>query len=356
VVVDNCAPDLHRRVTELCRKSESLISAVTIEYDVQEDEPEGTEVFRLEPSSLDLVSKLIARRFPQMTRLDVDKIAEFSSGNARVAFALANTLQRHESVAGLQDQELFKRLFHQRQEHDDSLLKAAQACALLYSFQGEALSGNGAELPKIAALVGINAQQLFAKVAHLKQRDLVQSRSVWRAILPHAIANRLAEMALREIPLELIEQQFDTERLMRSFSRRLGYLHESDEAKRVAEKWLARDGLLAEVGRLNEFSLAMFNNVAPVSAEATLAAVENELRGPTASGLIDERWRRDRIGTVLHSIAYDASLFDRCTAAMIQLALAEPSDGGTHPIGGALEGLFICFYRARMQPSSSGPG
>jgi hypothetical protein len=184
VVVDNCAPDLHRRVTELCRKSESLISAVTIEYDVQEDEPEGTEVFRLEPSSLDLVSKLIARRFPQMTRLDVDKIAEFSSGNARVAFALANTLQRHESVAGLQDQELFKRLFHQRQEHDDSLLKAAQACALLYSFQGEALSGNGAELPKIPALVGINAQQLFAKVAHLKQRDLVQSRSVWRAILP----------------------------------------------------------------------------------------------------------------------------------------------------------------------------
>ncbi|MEA2895136.1 MAG: hypothetical protein QOJ84_751, partial [Bradyrhizobium sp.] len=272
------------------------------------------------------------------TRL-VQALFDARVGNARVALALANTLERHESVAGLQDEELFKRLFHQRQDHDDNLLKAAQACALLYSFQGEALSGDEAELPKIAVLVGMNAQLLFAKVAQLKERDLVQRRSVWRAILPHAIANRLAKMALREIPTELIEHQFNTERLMKSFSRRLGYLHESDEAKRVAEKWLAKDGLLADVGRLNEFGLAMFNNIAPVSPEATLAAIETALSGPNASGLITEQLRRNRFGTILHSIAYDASLFDRCGAAMIPFALAEPSDDRTHPIGGALEGL-----------------
>jgi hypothetical protein len=201
VVVDNCAADLHRRITEVCRASDSQTSVITVEYDVQEDEPEGTEVFRFEPSSVDLVAKLIARRFPTMTRLDVDKIAEFSGGNARVALALASTLEHHESVAGLQDEELFKRLFHQRQGHDDSLMKAAQACALLYSFQGEALTGDDAELFKIAALIGTNAQQLFAKVAQLKLRDLVQRRGVWRAVLPHAITNRLAKMALREIPL-----------------------------------------------------------------------------------------------------------------------------------------------------------
>lgn len=343
VVVDNCAPDLHRRITEICRAPDSLISAITVEYDVQEDEPEGTEVFRLEPSSVDLVSRLIARRFPLMTQLDVNKIAEFSGGNARVALALTNTLERHESVAGLQDEQLFKRLFHQRQERDDSLLKAAQACALLYSFQGEALSGDDAELSKIAVLIGMNAQQLFAKVAQLKQRDLVQRRSVWRAILPHAIANRLANMGLREFPLELIEQQFDTNRLMKSFSRRLGYLHESEEAKRVTEKWLAKGGLLANVGSLNELGLAMFGNVAPVSPEATLAAIEAEMSGPNAGGLINEKWRRDRIGIVLHSIAYDAVLFGRCVVAMIPLALAEPSDDRTHPVAGALEGLFHIF-------------
>ena len=254
--------------------------------------------------------------------------------------ALANTLERHESIAGLQDEELFKRLFHQRQELDDSLLKAAQACALLYSFQGEAISGDDAELPKIAALVSMDAPQLFAKVSKLKQRDLVQRRSVWRAILPHAVANRLAKMALREIPQELIEAHFNTNRLMRSFSRRLGYLHESDEANRIAEKWLAKDGLLADVGRLNEFGLAMFDNIAPISPEATLTAIERELSGPNASGLINDQWRRDRIGTILQSIAYDAALFDRCVAAMIPLVLAEQADNRTHPIGDAITTLF----------------
>lgn len=344
VVIDNCAPDLHRRITDLCQASDSQVSAITVEYDVQDDKPEGTDVFRFEPSSIELVSKLIARRFPTITQLDVDKIADFSGGNARIALALANTVERGESVAGLRDEELFKRLFHQRQAHDDSLLKAAQACALLFSFQGKAIIGDDAELPKIAVLVGMDAQQVFAKVAQLKQRDLVQFRSVWRAILPHAIANRLASMALREIPLELVERQFNTERLMKSFSRRLGYLHEIDEAKQLAEKWLAKDVLLANVSRLNECGLVMFDNIAPVSPEATLAAIECELSGPDPDGLVNESHRRERIGTVLRSIAYDASLFDRCVAAMIPLALAEPLDDRSHPIRGALEGMFHFLY------------
>ena len=344
VVVDNCAPELHRRITEVCRASDSVISAITVEYDVQEDEPEGTEVFRLEPSSVELVSRLIARRFPTMTHLDVDKVAEFSGGNARVALALANTLERHESVAGLQDEELFKRLFHQRQEHDGGLLKAAQACALLYSFQGEAITGDDAELPEIAALVGMDAPQLFAKVAQLKQRDLVQRRGVWRAILPHAIANRLAKMALREIPQELIELHFNTERLLRSFSRRLGYLHESEEAKRIVEKWLAKDGRLADVCRLTELGLTVFHNIAPVLPEATLAAIERELRGPNASELTNEQWRRDRICTILNSIAYDASLFDRCVKAKIQLVLADQSDNRIRPNLDAIKALFHIVY------------
>ncbi|MGN6572649.1 MAG: hypothetical protein ACTHLO_14670 [Pseudolabrys sp.] len=342
VVVDNCAPDLHRRLTEVCRSPESEISAITIEYDVQEDEPEGTEVFRLEPSSLELVSKLIARRFPHLTRLDVDKIADFSGGNARVALALASTLERHESVAGLQDEELFKRLFHQRQAHDDGLLVAAQACALLYSFQGEAIIGNDAELSKIGALVGMSAQQLFAKVAQLKQRDLVQRRGVWRAVLPHAIANRLARMALREIPSEIIERHFDTERLMRSFSRRIGYLHESAEATRVVERWLGKDGLLANVWRLSDFGFAMFNNVAPVAPEVALRAIESGLPSAIADGLLEQR-NGGRVGSVLRSIAYDASLFERSIAAMIPLALNEPDNAGHQPIAAGLESLFHIF-------------
>lgn len=44
LVIDNCPPDLHSRLSEVCRSSESKLSVLTIEYDVREDQPESTTV------------------------------------------------------------------------------------------------------------------------------------------------------------------------------------------------------------------------------------------------------------------------------------------------------------------------
>ena len=65
---------------------------ITVEYDIREDQPEGTEVFELEPSSIDLIEKLAKHRFPHLSPVDLRTIAEFSGGNARIAIALAGTI------------------------------------------------------------------------------------------------------------------------------------------------------------------------------------------------------------------------------------------------------------------------
>ncbi|MBN9008502.1 MAG: hypothetical protein J0H40_24250 [Rhizobiales bacterium] len=348
VVVDNCQPELHRRLTEVCRGPDSTVSIITVEYDVQDDEPEGTEVYKLEPSSVPVVAQLLARRFPEMLRVDVDRIAEFSGGNARMALALANTLEKHESVAGLRDEELFKRLMHQRQAPDDSLLKAAQAFSLLYSFEGETLTGDAAELPQLGVLVGMSGQDMYAKVAQLKQRDLVQRRSVWRAVLPHAIANRLAKMALEQIPFESILEQFTTQRLLKSFTRRLSYLHESEAAVRIATAWLEPGAYLGNVHELNEFGQTLVTNVAPVAPEAVLAAIERAMAVPGNELAKDYSFRNRYIST-LHSIAYDAPLFDRCVAILIQMAMAEPTQNN-HPATSALKHLFHLFLSGTHAP------
>jgi hypothetical protein len=126
VVVDNCPPDLHRRLSEASRVPESTVSVITVEYDIREDQPEGTEVFELEASTSDLTEKLIRQRFPHLSQVDVHTIADFSGGNARIAIALAETVGREETVAGMSDEELFRRLFEQRHAPNESLLVAAQ--------------------------------------------------------------------------------------------------------------------------------------------------------------------------------------------------------------------------------------
>jgi hypothetical protein len=110
---------------------------ITVEYDIREDQPEGTEVFTLESSSPELIEKLLRKHFPNLSQIDAHTIAaaDICGGNARIALALAATVGRNESIAGLTDDQLFQRLFHQRHAHEASLLLAAQACALVYSFR-----------------------------------------------------------------------------------------------------------------------------------------------------------------------------------------------------------------------------
>ncbi len=315
LIVDNCPPDLHRRLLELCSAPGSMVSVLTVEYDVRDDQPEGTQVVTLETSSPELIEKLVKRRFPHLSEVDARTIAESSGGNARIAIALAETIDRSETIAGLSDDDLFQRLFRQRHEPNNSLLLAAQACSLVYSFQGEALAGEEAELPRLALLADQAPQELYRHVGELLRRDLVQKRSVWRAVLPHAIANRLAARALEDTPYDLIEQQFvtgGTDRLARSFSRRLSFLHDQPRAIDIVERWLASGGLLGDVTALSELGRTMFENVAPVLPEAALAALERANHGDSE---VDAPVLR-RFLSLLRSLAYDQYMFERSTTVL----------------------------------------
>lgn len=319
LIIDNCPPDLHRRLSELCAASGSTVSVLTVEYDVREDQPEGTQVVTLDTSSLELIERLVARRYPQLSQVDAHTIAGVSGGNARVAIALAGTVERSETIAGLSDDDLFQRLFRQRHDADNALLLAAQACSLVYSFQGEALAGEEAELPRLAALADQKPRELYRYVAELLRRDLVQQRSVWRAVLPHAIANRLAARALEDTPYDLIDQQLvtgGTDRLARSFSRRLSFLHDHPQAIAIVKRWLTPSGLLGNVGALDDLGRAMFENVAPVLPEAALAALARAGNGdPNSAAIV---WRRHR--SLLRSLAYDALLFEQCASLLVRAA------------------------------------
>jgi len=136
LIVDNCPPDLHHLLTKACSVKQSTASLLTIEYDVRDDIPEETSVFRLEPASEDLIEKLVRKRFTHISQVDARTIADFSGGNARMAIALANTVSQGESLSGIRDENLFERLFQQRHGSDKDILMSAMACSLVYSFEG----------------------------------------------------------------------------------------------------------------------------------------------------------------------------------------------------------------------------
>jgi hypothetical protein len=339
LVVDNCPPEIHRQLSEIARASGKTISVITVEYDIREDQPEGTDVFSLETSSTELIEKLVRIRFPDVSQLDARTIAEFSGGNARIALALASTVKKSETLSSLNNTELFTRLFQQRHEHDAGLQQIAEACSLVYSFQGELLTDEEAELPVLGGLIGRNAQEVFTAAAELRRRDLLQQRGPWRAILPHAIANSLAARALQNIPAGVIEKSglYSSARLLRSFSRRIGYLDGSKEAQAIVRNWLGKDGMLADILNLNDLGRALFTNVAPVLPEATLGALEAVFANADKETL---RSGGNHI-RLIHALAYEAALFER--AVNLLCNFAEVADEGRVE-GEAVRGLTSLFY------------
>lgn len=343
LAIDNCPPDLHRRLTSVCSASGSLVSLITVEYDVGEDQPEETEVFRLEPASISLIEKMIQTRFNYISKIDAHTIAMFSGGNARIAIALANTMKKGENLSNLKDEDLFKKLFHQRNEPSNSLMKSAEVCSLVYSFNCQTDNNANIELKLLASLANKTDLELYADVAELKRRDLVQQRSVWRAVLPPAIANRLAQKALENIPLDQILNVFvnsGSERLLKSFSRRLSYLHDCEIAQKIADIWLSKNGLLNDVSNLNSLGINLFENIAPINPEATLLAIERA----SVEGGQDFVSRKNtyyiKFTHLLRSLAYDKELFDRSVNLLCRFALSEKREENNNSIRDVLNSLF----------------
>lgn len=330
VVVDNCNPATHQALTQIVASYPDYLSLITVEYDVMDDEPEETQVFELTGSSAIVLEEILARHAAHIAQNDRLRIVEFSDGNARVALALAHTVKKGQTLGILNHADLFRRLFMQNHEPNDALLRAAEVCSLVYSFDG-LLDSADAELPVLARLANLDPKELFRQVTELKRRKLVQTRSKWRAVLPHALANRLAKQALANLPQSAVVSAFEGHvRLLKSFSRRLSYLHDSPEACAIAKSWMADEKSLANPITLNELGRTLFLNLAPLIPEQALGALELAVNGEQGAVFTAPVFpSRDKWIALARSLAYAPALFDRAASICLIYARSEESNQQT---------------------------
>lgn len=343
LVLDNCPPDVHRTLQLKVTSSGTKLRLLTIEYDISDDKPEETEVIHLEPSSEETVSKLVQRRFPELGRVNSDKVAEFSGGNARVALALASRVDADETLTNFSDTQLFQRLFSQRQGKDDGLLRSAEALSLVYSFNTSAEEFND-ELSVIARIVGIDRNELHRHQAELLRRQIAQKRGNWRAVLPHALANRLARRALENLPTPQLNVELfkpENERLFKSCAHRLGYLHDCEAARDLANSWIGGGAPLEDVSSCSAEQLTCLSYIAPVFPETVLASLEFA----TAQRGFASRENPSflKIVRLLCQLAYEDGLFERATDLILLFAETEVAGERNNSVVGYMKQLFSLY-------------
>lgn len=343
LVLDNCPPDVHRRLQKQVSINSAKLRLLTIEYDISDDLPEETEVIHLEPSSEETVSKLVQKRFPELGRVNADKVAEFSGGNARIAIALAGRVTADETLSNFSDEELFQRLFSQRKGATDDLLESAEILSLVYSFNVSRSEFND-ELSVLGAIAGADRRILYRNHAELLRRQLAQQRGDWRAVLPHALANRLAKRALQNISsAEINAELFKSEnlRLFKSCAHRMGYLHDFEPARQLANSWIQPGGPLHDITSCTAELLAVLDYIAPVFPETVLNSIETAANDVGFASRNNEHFYV--FVRLLCQLAYEDESFDRAATILLKFAETEKRGETHNSIVGEMKNLFSLY-------------
>ena len=119
--------------------------------------------------------------------------------------------------------------------------------------------------------------------------------------------------------------------MLKSISRRIGYLHDSKAAQLVVARWLRCDGPLGELIAKGTDGVHIIVNVAPVAPETVLAKLERELSGPDQNRIFaaasSDEWSR-----LIKNLGYDPALFDRALMLLTRFFAVE-KDTQNHSYG-----------------------
>jgi hypothetical protein len=344
MVIDNCPSDLHSALASKVSAGGGEVSLITVEYDIRDDKPQTTEVIHIEAHGPEVAEELLLRRFPAIGQGNARRVAEFADGNARVALAIAEQVELGESLAQLSDAELFDRLFQQRKGQDGDLREQAETLSLVYSFSVSDPEVGQNELDVLGSVSGHSKAQLFRAVTKLVDRHVVQKRAHWRAILPHAVANRLARSALESIPVDTLRSTFEApgnSRLLMSFAHRLGLMHDHPVAREIVEAWLQPDGLLGRISDLDDNGSRILDYIGPVAPDALLDRIEAELTAPDFQGMEPtHNPRRTTILNLLQSLAFEPHAFDRCMLLLLRVADQEDESNNYDAVRNKISGFF----------------
>lgn len=342
LIVDNCGQDTHANLTKKIQSTE--ISLLTIEYDVKDDLPERTNVYKLQPNSTDIIQKVIKRHYPDVNDVNRGKIADFSGGNYRLALAIASNIEKNDNLALLTDSELFERLFWQKGQRNDELFKIAKSFALVYSFNIEDSGKENSELDFLSNLARVHSDSAIEVIEILKSKDIVQQRGVWRAILPHALANHLAKELISTKLVSQLDKQTKSmpERLQRSFIKRLSYFHDLPKIKDLVTLWFSNDGFLGKkilTGNYDAQDLVKIRLLSQIDEDQLLNLFERKHQLDPFF-LTRENPFFVEISRLIRALAYQENNFEKAFHLLVYFAKDEKEDERNNSIVDLLTSLF----------------
>lgn len=313
VILDNCSAELHVRLMAICRTQKTRVSLITVEYDVKDESTEETASFMLKLASDSVIEEIIIKNYTQIPSPAINRIVEISGGNVRLALLFSKYLSEfNRDITAIKDSELFKRLFWQKGMEDAELFRIAKTFSLLYSIDYED-EGTESELEKLSSLSGIHLRQSVDYLEELKNRDILQTKGKWCAILPHALSNYLATAAVQSYRKNALKRSIidnGTDRMKLSFAHRISFLYDNEIVMEIAEQWIDDEFTVLPLSQPCE--MECFYHLSKIKPRKVIECIKRDW-----DRLQSHPFRSDRIDTIVSTLAYYPDYFVDCINLMI---------------------------------------
>ena len=324
VVVDECAPETHRSLSNVVLRRSSRLSLVTIDYEIATGTQDQKTLNVAEAPQF--VTQAIISRLPYVQHgEDQLRLARFCKGFPKIAIRIGQAWVRSIPVARATDNDLIDAFVLGRRPQDSTLLlKSAALLATFGLVYREPLAAG--QLGEIARLGRLEEPDFRTAVDDLRRRGVAQSRG--RAVLlqPRPIAMRLAERQWQEWSYAEWDNVLagDTHPYLRtSAARQLALLNTTETARQVTDHVCRPDGPFDDLARLSGTAYAeVLSSLAEIDPSIVAERIERFLDDVGDLTEIKGNIRRHLVWA-LEKIAFAPQTFKDGARLLLRLAIAE---------------------------------
>ena len=335
VVVDDCAPETHRSLSNMVLQRSSALSLVTIDHEIATgSQDQATLSVSEAPHS---VTQAIIDRTPLVRhREDQLRLARFCRGFPKIAIRIGHAWVRSVPVARATDDDLIEAFVLGRRPQDRALL--LKSATLLATFglvyREPPTAGHLREIAELGH--GLQEPDLRSAVDDLRRRGVAQSRG--RAVLlqPRPIAMRLAERQWQgwsRAEWDHVLAGDTSPDLRASAARQLALLNTTETARRVVDHVCRPGGPFDGFMELSETGNAeVLSSLAEIDPAIVAERFEMSLDAVDDWTTVDGNLRRNLVWP-LEKIAFDPQTFEDGARLLLRLATAETESSSNNATG-----------------------
>jgi hypothetical protein len=353
LVVDNCSLEVHNALAREVARTDSQMSLVTLDAE-PEGFNKGEPVVVLKPDMLgDIVKSLIARAYPDLSEMDVDRIARVAQGFPKMAVLFAEARLRGDKHIGLlTDRQLIERLVWGREDKDEDAWRVLRSCSI---FEYIGIEGRVCRHSEFVAekVCSLSREKFYETYRRFLGREIIQRRGDFIRVIPQPLALALAADWWRSTPpkkaYEVIESVFSIG-MDKPFFDQMKMLDSVEEVRDMVGKLCDPTGPFSNPEALNsERGSRAFGSLVEVHPQVTVAVLDRVFGSWTREQLLEVKAGRRNLIWALENLCFWSDTFPTAARLMLGFAAAENETWGNNATGQFLQ-LFQVLLSGTQAP------